>query len=188
MFTDNLINISIFKTNSLYYLYFFDERVTETFRLRFRINNVTVLPSVENALVIIIILTVLCLWFFDEVVKAGSVAVLHLQLFTEILMTGIAIFSMDITTVSLSILISLCVEISESTVAMLKMGIITILPSLYVIIGIITFGINNITVLSLFTSEIGRANIVNIINITIKRFDINKIIILLSIYVNIIIF
>ena len=103
-------------------------------------------------------------------------------------MTGIAIFGIIIT-VLLFILVLLCVKVSKSIVTMLKMGIITILPLLYVIIGIAAFSTNNIIILLLFifiAAGAGRINIINIINIIIKKSDINKIIILLLIYINII--
>ena len=103
-------------------------------------------------------------------------------------MTGIAIFGIIIT-VLLFILVLLCVKVSKSIVTMLKMGIITILPLLYVIIGIAAFSTNNIIILLLFifiAAGAGRINIINIINIIIKKSDINKIITLLLIYINII--
>ena len=58
-FIDNLINISIFKMNNLCYLYFLNERTAVTFKLKFKINNITVLLLIGDILIIIIILTVL---------------------------------------------------------------------------------------------------------------------------------
>ena len=67
------------------------------------------------------------------------------------------------------------------------MNIITVSPLLYIIINIIAFNTNNITVLLLFIPRTDRADVVNIINITIEKFNISKIMILLSVYVDIII-
>ena len=80
------------------------------------------------------------------------------------------------------ILILLYIEVSESIVIMLKMNIVMILPLLYMVIGVVTFGINNI-----ITLEAGRVNVANIINITIGKSGINKVITLLLICVSIII-
>ena len=102
-------------------------------------------------------------------------------------MTGITIFSINIITISPFILILLYIEVSESTVIILKINIIIISLLLYIIIGIIMFNIGNITILLLFTFKVNRVNIVNIINIIIEKSDINKAITLLLIYINIII-
>ena len=59
IFISNLTDILIFKINSLYYLYFFNKEVTATFKLKFKINNIIILLSVKDILIIIIILTVL---------------------------------------------------------------------------------------------------------------------------------
>ena len=61
IFTGNLINISIFKINSLYYLHFFNKKTAVTFKLKFKINNVIILLLIENILIIIIILIILYL-------------------------------------------------------------------------------------------------------------------------------
>ena len=61
IFIDNLIDILIFKINNLYYLYFFNGETAATFKLKFKINNMMILLSVENTLIIIIILIVLYL-------------------------------------------------------------------------------------------------------------------------------
>ena len=61
MFINNLINILIFKADSLYYLYFFNKKVAETFKLKFKINNIIILLLIKNILIIMVILTVLYL-------------------------------------------------------------------------------------------------------------------------------
>ena len=61
IFTNNLIDILIFKINNLHYLHFFNEETTTTFKLKFKVNNITILLSIRNILIIIIILTVLYL-------------------------------------------------------------------------------------------------------------------------------
>ena len=58
-FTDNLIDIPIFKADSLCYLHFFNRETAETFKLKFKINNIIILSSIKDILIIIIILTVL---------------------------------------------------------------------------------------------------------------------------------
>ena len=75
-FTDNLINILIFKTNNLYYLHFFNKGVTATFKLKFKINNVIMLLLIRNVLIIVIILMVLHLQFFNKVIKAELITVI----------------------------------------------------------------------------------------------------------------
>ena len=59
IFTNNLIDILIFKINNLHYLYFFNKRTAITFKLKFKINNIIISLLIENVLIIIIILTVL---------------------------------------------------------------------------------------------------------------------------------
>ena len=95
-------------------------------------------------------------------------------------MIGIAIFDIGIIMILLSILILLCVKVSKN------IDIITISSLLYIVIRVVAFNTNDITVLLLsmfITVKIGRINIINII---IKKSGINKIIILLLIYINII--
>ena len=61
IFIDSLTDIPVFRTDNLYYLYFFNERAVETFELKFKINNVIILSLIGNVSVIVIILIVLYL-------------------------------------------------------------------------------------------------------------------------------
>ena len=61
IFINNLINILIFKMNNLHCLHFFNEKTAVTFKLKFKVNNITVLLLIKNTLIIIIILIILYL-------------------------------------------------------------------------------------------------------------------------------
>ena len=61
IFISGLTDIPIFKTDNLCYLYFFNKKAAVTFKLKFKINNMTVLLSIRNTSIIIIILIILYL-------------------------------------------------------------------------------------------------------------------------------